>query len=224
MKINVHAGHNPDGMVAHGAVGYLKESSENRLVATEIIRQLRKLGHTVHDCTVNNGVSQSDVLNKIVRKCNRNQVDLDVSIHFNAFQTEAVANGMTKGTEVLVYSKGGVAEKYAEQITLEIARLGYRNRGVKVNQGLYVLNGTKAPAILVECCFVDDLDDVALYDYRKMATAIVKGIVGETAEEVNVSDDTLYRVQVGAYGVKDNADAMMGKLKEAGYDAFITKA
>jgi N-acetylmuramoyl-L-alanine amidase len=33
---------------------------------------------------------------------------------------------------------------------------------------------------------------------------------------------TLYRVQVGAYSVKSNADAMLAKVKAAGFsDAFI---
>lgn len=32
----------------------------------------------------------------------------------------------------------------------------------------------------------------------------------------------LYKVQVGAYSQKSNAENMMTKLKAAGYDAFIT--
>lgn len=30
MKVNIHAGHNPDGKIACGACGILKESTENR--------------------------------------------------------------------------------------------------------------------------------------------------------------------------------------------------
>jgi cell division septation protein DedD len=33
--------------------------------------------------------------------------------------------------------------------------------------------------------------------------------------------DKIYRVQVGAYSVKANADAVAAKLKAAGYDALI---
>ncbi|MCI8529099.1 MAG: N-acetylmuramoyl-L-alanine amidase, partial [Lachnospiraceae bacterium] len=32
MRINVHAGHNPDGKAACGAIGFLRESTENRKV------------------------------------------------------------------------------------------------------------------------------------------------------------------------------------------------
>jgi len=36
--------------------------------------------------------------------------------------------------------------------------------------------------MLVECCFVDDKDDVQLYDCQKMAEAIVYGITGQRAQ------------------------------------------
>jgi len=70
MIINVHAGHNPDGKVASGAVGLIKESTEARKVKDEVIRLLRLDGHTVYDCTVENGTSQCNVLTNIVKKCN----------------------------------------------------------------------------------------------------------------------------------------------------------
>ena len=79
--------------------------------------------------------------------------------------------------------------------------------------------------MLIECCFVDDKDDVALYDYKKMAKAIGEGILNKAIEtkEEKTSDKTIYRVQVGAYSKKENAIAMQKKLKDAGFDAFITK-
>ena len=55
---------------------------------------------------------------------------------------------------------------------------------------------------------------------------------GKIADEVNArlkkasanKQDVLYRVQVGSYSVKSNAEAMMQKLKKAGYDAIIVEA
>ena len=49
MIFNIHAGHNPDGKTGCGAVSLIKESTENRNVAAEVIRQLRALKHTVYD-------------------------------------------------------------------------------------------------------------------------------------------------------------------------------
>ena len=98
---------------------------------------------------------------------------------------------------------------------------------VKNASYLYVLKNTKAPAMLIECCFVDDKDDVALYDYKSMAEAIVYGITGqkhsEPAEKGEEEVKTLYRVQVGAYSIKSNAEAMQKRIKEAGFDAIIVK-
>lgn len=230
MTINVHAGHNPDGKVACGAVGLIKESTEARKVKDEVIRQLRQLGHTVYDCTCDNGTSQSDVLKKIVKKCNSHVADLDISIHFNSGAADNTGNGTTTGTEVIVYSSVSVAKYYAEKVCQAIANLGFRNRGVKYSTGLYVLKKTKAPAMLIECCFVDDADDVALYNYKDMASAIVKGITGESiasndeeneAEKVTPEPKSLYKVQIGAYRSRANAESMKAKLLAAGFDAFI---
>lgn len=239
MRINVHAGHNPDGKVGCGAIGILRESTENRRVKDEVIRLLRALGNTVYDCTVDNGKSANNVLTNIIKKCNANEVDLDVSIHFNSGGKDPNGNGKTTGTEVLVYSNTSKAVPYAQSTAQAIAELGFRNRGVKVNTSMYVLRKTYAPAMIIECCFVDDKDDVALYDYQKMAEAIVYGITGQRyeeptnndvdadidskAEEAEGDNDALYRVQVGAYRNKTNAEAMQNKLKDAGFDAAIVK-
>ena len=181
MRINIHAGHNPDGMTACGAVGLIRESTEARAVKDKVIEKLVSMGHTVHDCTCNNGASQQDVLKRIVAACNAHEVDLDVSIHFNA-GAQGQPDGKTTGTEVLVYDNASPAVPWAQQIADSIAALGYRNRGIKDRPGLYVLKHTKAPALLVECCFVDDPDDVAIYNADRMAAAIVAGITGQAAE------------------------------------------
>ena len=241
MKINIHAGHNPDGKLACGAVSIIRESTEARRVKDEVISQLKQQGHIVYDCTCENGTSQADVLTKIVTACNSHSVDLDVSIHFNAGAGDATGNGKNTGVETYIYSAGSKAKPYAEKICGAIAELGFRNRGVKTNAELYFLRKTKAPAMLIECCFVDDKDDVELYDYKSTAEAIVYGITGQkivqidsTATDPDASaagaetavgtKRELYRVQVGAYGVKDNACRMQEKLKAAEFDAIVVKA
>ena len=245
MVFNIHAGHNPDGMVACGAIGFIKESTENRNVKNEVIRMLRSMGHTVYDCTVDNGTSAGNVLKNIVAKCNTHTVDLDVSIHFNAGAKDSTGNGKTTGTEVFIYKDNNKAEPYAKRVVQAIGNLGFKVRDdaikddVKTSSTLYVLKNTKAPAMLIECCFVDDKDDVALYDFRSMAKAIVYGLTGqhynEDVEEGNDAEidkeiaenienkNALYRVQIGAYGNKVNAENMKKKLKAAGFDAVIVK-
>lgn len=219
MRINVHAGHNPDGKVACGAVGLIKESTEARKVKDEVIRQLKALGHTVYDCTVEDGTSQNDVLAKIVKKCNANSVDLDVSIHFNAGAKDNAGNGKTTGTEIYIYSATSKSKTFAENVCKAIASMGFINRGVKVGTSLYVLRKTNAPAMLIECCFVDDKDDIALYNYKTMASAIVYGITGHKY----VEEQKKYTVQVGTYAKKSKARAKAKKLRAEGYKGVVVK-
>ena len=239
-RFNMVAGHNPDGKVACGAIGFLKESTENRNVKNEVIRLMTLLDYEVKDCTVENGTSSKNVLTRVVELCNANGDAIDVHIHFNAVEGDLPEDGKTTGTEVFVFSEKSKAVPYAEAVCDAIADLGFVNRGVKVNPNLYVLRKSKNPAMLIECCFVDDKDDVALYECAKMAAAIVCGLTGQkytepsnndedpdinsSVEETPGNKDALYRVQVGAYSVKANAENMYKKLKAAGYDAVIVKA
>lgn len=219
LSFNVHAGHNPAGTVACGSVGYLNESTENREVCSRLIAKLQQAGYIAYDCTCNDGTSQKDVLQKIVTKCNAHTVDLDISIHFNALSKEYVSDGNTKGVEVWIHpnNAGGEVEKIASSICRSVSSLGFKNRGVKYSDTLYVLRNTKAPAMLIECCFVDDVDDVALYKCDKMVQAIYDGLGLTENEESQAEPEKMYYVIVGTYKSKDNADAFAGKLASQGY-------
>lgn len=173
MIFNVHGGHN---FKVPGANSVLDETTEDRKVKDLVISKLKILGHTVYDCTDDLGTSQSANLKNIVAKCNAHLVNIDVSIHFNAGANDVSGDEKTTGTEVYYYSTKGKA--YAEKVVNAIAELGFKNRGVKSSSTLYVLKHTNSPAILIECCFVDDKDDANLYSAEAMANAIVKGITG----------------------------------------------
>lgn len=225
MKFSVHAGHNPDGKVACGAVGLIKESTEARKVKDEIIRLLKAEGHTVYDCTVENGTSVDDIVNKQVNKMNSYNVDLHISVHFNSGAKDVNGNGNTTGTEVLVYNNNGTKYTIAKRICEKISKLGFKNRGVKIRTNLGVLKNTKAQTLLVECCFVDDKDDIKLYNYKTMAKAIVEGVLDKTIATTNTvatnNKEIFYRVLVGSYKEKSNAEKMQKQLKEKGFDSSI---
>ena len=197
MKINVHAGHNPDGKISCGAVGLIKESTESRVIKDKVIQYLRKSGHTAYDCTCNNGTSQNDVLRRIVDKCNSKQVDLDVSIHFNSGANDKKGNGKSTGVEVLVYSKTSKAYNEAKRVCGKLSSLGFKNRGVKVNDDLYVLRKTNAPSLLIEVCFVDDKDDVKIYknNIDKIAKSIAEALINKTIEEKKSADKKVTEVK-----------------------------
>lgn len=183
---NVHAGHCPQGHGASGAVGILQESVEDRIVKNEVIRLLRAEGNTVYDCTCDENTTKTGCLNKIIAKCNAHSVDGDYSIHLNSGRNDYHGDTKTGGVEVIIYDTGmrEIAERIAKSIAEEF---GYTLRsdstspcpGVKIDKGLRVLNSTKAPAALIECCFVDDADDAKVWDAKRCAKAIVEGILNK---------------------------------------------
>ena len=188
MRINVHGGHS---LKCRGASGYLDEVNEDRKVKNRVIEMLRANGHTVYDCTDDNSTSQNANLRAIVNKCNSHSVDLDVSIHLNA--------GGGTGTEVYVYSNSSKAKDEATRIAEKISNtLGIRNRGVKTSTQLYVLRKTNSPALLIECCFVDNATDKAHWNVEKCAKAIVEGILNKSVETSNTSNNVNYIVEVTA--------------------------
>lgn len=174
MIINVHGGHS---LKCRGASGLLDEVNEDRKVKNRVIELLRSKGHIVYDCTDDVGKTPNEVLKNIVKKCNAHTVNLDVSIHLNA--------NRGTGTEVYVINENSAAKPHADRIAANIAsELDIRNRGVKY-KNLYVLKRTKAPSLLVECCFVDNQNDKNHWNVDKCATAIVEGIIGVRTEETH---------------------------------------
>lgn len=173
MKIAIRGGHTER---CSGASGIINELTEDRKVKDEIISILSSLGHNVLDCTppVNYTDNQGVELAYGVDKANNFGAELFISIHFNnAYNTY---NGAI-GTETVVYSGFDIAER----IVNNIANLGFKNRGVKEDsRGLYELKHTKMKAVIVECCFVEATEDVALYKKvgpQGVAKAIVEGIL-----------------------------------------------
>lgn len=167
-KYNVHGGHNK---IVPGASGILDEVTEDRKVKNAVIQHLKAAGHTAYDCTDDAGTTQSKNLANIVAKCNAHTVTLDISIHLNA--------GGGTGCEVYYTSDKG--KPYAKKVSAAVAKaLGIKDRGAKESDSLYVLNHTKSPAILVECCFVDNKTDQKAWNVDKCAKAIVKGITGKS--------------------------------------------
>ena len=169
MKFAIDAGHNISG-VDTGAKGIIQEDDLTLDVAFDLIELLEGAGHEVVDCTPSDASSPSDSLRRRVKTANDAEADAFISIHFNAF------NGSANGSEVFALSLDG--KKIANAVLRNITRLGFRDRGVK-EAAFYVLRHTTMPAILVECCFCDNQDDMNRLDVGDMARAIAKGLIGD---------------------------------------------
>lgn len=164
-----------------------------------------------------------DPVSEEVKECNKYSPDLAVSIHNNA--------GGGDGAEAYHHHGGGLSKIAAQHILDEIEKLGQNSRGAKIrknaagNDYYYFIRETSAPAVIVECAFLDNKADLAIIDTTReqqaMGAAIAKGILKALGVAYIPAASTLYRVQVGAYKHRENAEAMQKKLKAAGYDAFI---
>ena len=164
---------------------------------------------------------ENDPLSEEIKECNAFSPDLAVDIHNNA--------GGGNGAEVFHHYGGGTGKTLATNILDEIIKIGQNSRGAKTRknsagQDYYgFIRNVTAPAVIVECAFVDnatDLEILATEGKRKsMGQAIAKGILKTIG--VEIQGDRLYRVQVGAYSEKSNAEAMLVKLKAAGFAGYI---
>lgn len=229
MRYSIHAGHNPEGLVASGAAGYMKESVENRKIVNYIMSHVDEKEKTIIcDVTVNDGKSQKDILQRLCQRMNSVMSEINISIHLNA--------GGGSGVECWTYGESDEAGRIAKKICENISALGLRNRGVKQSKSLYILRHTVQPTIIVEVCFVDTDRDYETYmqiGYEKVAEAIMNAlgiayVNNDSAEYDEVDEptsnpDNLYYVQVGAFRNKEYAEYLAYSLVEEGFSAYIKR-
>ena len=101
-SVCISSGH---GLYVRGASGILDEVDEARLVVRQLCDVLLELGIKVHEFHDDVSKSQSENLDRIVDWHNSKKRDLDISVHFNAY--EQVSKPM--GCEVLYVTQQGIA-------------------------------------------------------------------------------------------------------------------
>lgn len=149
---------------------------------------------------------------------NNAKADLFVSLHRNSF-TGAGANGV----EIWVYTTAGNADvKAATEVLKRIMAVGAQSdRGIKKGN-YHVLRESHMTSMLVELGFISNALDNQLFDkhFDAYAEAVAKGICAALGVEYS-GPGTLYRVQVGAFRVKENAEAFLETVRQMGLDAFL---
>ena len=177
-------------------------------------------------------------LTERIKEVNKSNYKFIAEIHLNA--------GGGTGTETYYYHGSPTGRKVADQISKEISSaLGIKQRSngtddggdkIKLNNNgkdyFAIVRDTNPTAVLVESVFIDTESDLA-----KVKTAAGQKICGEAIakgialglglkpiiKEQPIEDKKLYRVCVGAYSVKSNADAMKAGLEKLGFDAYIVE-
>ena len=168
MTIGINCGHTASGP-GSGASGIINESEHTRLVGQALMGLLRAAGINVIDCTIDWANTQNEYLAAAVALANRQDLDWFISIHFNASKYR-------NGHGVEVYTYEGRQYQDAIDVCVNIASLGFANRGVKAGSGLYVIKKTKAKSMLIECCFCDNQQDIDTYRAAGGAEAVAKSI------------------------------------------------
>ena len=221
--VNFDYGHG--GKDSGATLGNRKESNDVLSIGKEIAVEMRRHGVTVDETRTNDStLSLKD------RSSFENKKDYDyfVSFHRNAFNKKA------HGVETFTYSHSSKkANELATKVQNNLVKLGFTNRGTK-EANFHVLRETKSPAILVEMGFIDNAEDNKIFDCKRneIVKVITQAILSQLnikyidkiviAKEVDKKDnDKLYKVQVGAFGIRQNADNLVLELEKSGYKPFI---
>lgn len=228
-KVFISAGH---GGSDSGAVGNgFKEKDLNLSIAMACGNYLKSKGVEVQMSRVKD---EDDDLNQEARESNAFGPDLTVSIHNNA--------GGGDGVEAWYSIVGGLGKTCAENILAEVVKIGQNSRGAKTRKGSNgrdyygFIRQTKAPAVIVECAFIDNATDIQIINTESkrvvMGEAIAKGIlktlgiadsapVTTTTPVTKSIEEVAKEVIAGKYG---NGEARKTAITNAGYDYASVQA
>lgn len=157
--------------------GY-QEAVETRRVAQALAWALKDYCQVSQYPTSRN--AYSDYKNgQLLATAKFSQYNYVLEIHFNAYMATR-ADGVTMGVECYVpTSESNTATE--EALCRNLAELGLKNRGVKKKDYSVIWSARKQGprAALLEVCFIDDPDDMRLYESRfaQVVQAIAKSIM-----------------------------------------------
>lgn len=173
-KVYIGVGH---GGSDPGAVGNgLKEKDLTLAISMACQDELARHGVLTKISRVKD---ENDSVNEKVKECNQFNPDLALDIHINA--------GGGDGAEVFHSINGGKGATLATNILAEIKKIGQNSRGTKTKKNssgkdyFGFIRSTNAPAVIVECAFIDTKKDIQIIDTKTeqvaMGVAIAKGIL-----------------------------------------------
>lgn len=153
---------------------------------------------------------------------NNFKADYFLSIHINSTKDNTV-----RGVEVWQYSnKNENLNKFSNGLCTDISKIfNVRNRGLKLSKELLVLKNTTMPAALIEVDFISNAQAEKDLKTNSNIKAVAIGIKNNLIKlfDLEVStNDTLYKVCIGAYKDKNNALNQVKLAKDKGFkDAYI---
>ena len=227
MKILLISGHGAgdSGACAKIKGKTYKEAEETIVMVKKIKEQLSKYNVTVDIYPTDRNVYE-DAKNGCL-KVDFSKYDYVLEIHFNACVNDLKGNGKTTGTEAFV-TTSDKTNKAEKNMLSCLSALGLNNRGVK-SHNLTVINRAKtkgADSCLLEVCFIDDADDMAIYTKNKdnVAKAIALGVVktyslkkksasGNTKAESTTKKSNTKSTKKTVAAAKSYSKSLVGKYK-----------
>lgn len=216
---------------------YLSPSNQNANTYatgnTNEMIQCNKIAESVESHLVRHGFEvkkapQGQDMRVSINESNSWGADLHVPIHTNAL------NGtLTGGTLIMLYSTTGDNLKAGQAIFNQLAPITPgKDYSIRANTSLAELNSTKAISVYIECEFHDTIEgaNFIINNTEEIGKAIAHGICdyfgikwyGNTSTEEE-KQETFYRVQVGAFSNKENANKQLEELRKEGYVGFIVE-
>ena len=200
----------------------------NSRIASKVMQGLKQ-----YDCEtkrMDDTSGKTDVpLSERCRKSNRWNAHFYLSIHHNA----GINGGSGGGTEIFAVQGASAETRKKRDIIYDkvISRTGLKgNRSVpKTTANFYVLRKTDAPAVLIECGYMDSTHDTPIVLREEFANQCAQGIVNGLAaalglEKRSGSDALPYRVKVAVdeLNVRSGAGVGYDVLQKVGRNEVFT--
>lgn len=197
------------------AYGNTNECDQCNKFAESAKKALERCGFTVKKAP------KGQAMNTSIAESNSWGADLHIPIHTNA--------GGGSGTVVFVYSENRENMAKAKPIyeSVQSVSPGKYEYGVRPYPELAELNATNAIAVYIEVDFHDNYSIAKwlVENTDKVGEAICRGVCkafNVKYVEPNQNKKYIYRVQIGAYTNKANAEKTLAQAKKVGFsNAFI---
>ena len=196
----------------HAQCQKIAEAEAAALLRSGVEVQVAALGSTMAQ-----RCAQSDSFGADIHNC----------VHTNA------CNKQVMGTRLFCYVIPGKGYDACKAVFAELAPLSPgTSENIQANSRLYEVRTPAAPTVYCECEFHDTVEgakwivehttDIGEAMCKYLGVKFVPAQTQKPAEDTRAdTGDVLYRVQVGAFANRANADRMLEKLKAAGFAGFV---
>ena len=224
-KIYIDAGHGGKDSGAQG--NGIKESAVTLMLA-KATRDILVKEYEGADVRLSRENDTTLSLAERTQAANKWSADVLLSIHINS------AAQIAHGFESFVYSGVNARTRSLQNVLHKkvLAAIGFTDRGQK-QANFHMLRESAMPAVLTECGFINNAREAKYMTQpewlmnvsRAHAEGLAEwlGLKKKTAPAAAQPDKKLWRVQVGAYEDRDNAERILTDLQRQGYKPYIVE-